>query len=181
VNSSHKFARILFVLVALAVFATAASATSSLDPTIIIRDPACPTPGCVSVGQNFTFGVPNAGFGTLFFTNGSGVNWNNLKLTETGVSANVIGCTSTAFANCTVSTLNGITTIFLSGVNQNFAGIVAGENFSIVFGCVSDTCWPGGLDFTASANVPEPGTMALLMTGIGGIISRRRWLKRPVA
>lgn len=179
-NFSTKFARISLVLIAVAVLATAASATSSLDPTIIIRDPACPTPGCVAVGQNFTFGVPSSGFGTLFFTNASGVNWNNLKLTETGVAANVIGCTTTAFANCTVSTLNGITTIFLSGINQNFAGIVAGENFSIVLGCVSDTCWPGGLDFTATANVPEPGTMALLITGLGGIISRRRWLKRPV-
>jgi hypothetical protein len=36
------------------------------------------------------------------------------------------------------------------------------------------------LDFTATANVPEPGTMALLITGLGGIISRRRWLKRLV-
>ncbi len=178
-NPSIKFSRILFILIALAVFATAAYADSSLDPTIIIRDPSCPTPGCVSVGQQFTFGVPSSGFGTLFFTNASGVDWTNLKLTESGVSANVIGCTTTAFANCTVSTLNGITTIFLSGINQNFAGIVSGENFSIVFGCVSETCWPGGLDFSATANVPEPATIALMLTGIGGIISRRRWLKRP--
>jgi hypothetical protein len=181
VNSSIRFSRILFIFVALAVFATAAYADSSLDPTIIIRDPACPTPGCVSVGTTFTFGVPSNGQGTLFFTNASGVDFNNLKLTESGVSANVIGCTTTAFANCTVSTVNGVTTIFVSGVNSNFAGIPNGQNFSIVFGCVNDTCWPGGLDFTATANVPEPGTMALLLTGIGGIVSRRRWLKRPVA
>ncbi len=180
-NRSIRFSRLLFVFIALAVFATAAYADSSLDPTIIIRDPACPTPGCVSVGQNFTFGVPNSGQGTLFFTNASGVNFDNLKLTESGVSANVIGCTSTAFANCTVSTINGITTIFLSGVNGSFAGIPNGQNFSIVFGCVNDACWPGGLDFTATANVPEPGTVALMLTGLGGIITRRRWGKRPAA
>jgi PEP-CTERM motif len=181
VKTSFRFSRILFVVIAMAVFATAAYADSSLDPTIVIRDPACPTPGCVSVGTNFTFGVPSSGSGTLFFTNGSGINWNNLKLTESGVSANVIGCTTTAFANCTVSTVGGVTTIFLSGINSNFLGITNGENFSIVFGCVGNSCWPGGLDFTATANVPEPGTMALLLTGIGGIISRRRWLNRPVS
>ena len=180
-NRSIRFLRLLFVFIALAVFATAAYADSSLDPTIIVRDPACPTPGCVSVGQHFTFGVPNSGQGTLFFTNASGVNFNNLNLTESGVSANVIGCTSTAFANCTVSTINGITTIFLSGINSSFTGIPNGQNFSIVFGCVQDTCWPGGLDFTATANVPEPGTIALMVTGLTGIVTRRRWGKRPAA
>lgn len=179
-NSSTSFSRILFVIIALAAFATMARADSSLDPTIVIRDPACPTPGCVSVGTTFTFGVPSQGFGTLFFNNASGANWTNLKLTEMGVSANVIGCTTEAFANCTVTTINGLTTIFLSGVNKNFLGIPAGQNFSIQFGCVQDTCWPGGLDFTGTANVPEPATMALLLTGIGGIISRKRWLKRAV-
>lgn len=178
---STSFVRVLFVLIALTAFATLAYADSSLDPTIVIRDPACPTPGCMSVGQNFTFGVPSSGFGTLFFTNASGANWTNLKLTEVGVSANVITCTTEAFASCIVSTINGVTTIFLSGVNKNFLGIPAGQNFSIQFGCVGETCWPGGLDFTATANVPEPATMALLLTGIGGIVTRRRWLKRPAA
>lgn len=171
-------ARILFVLAALALSATFAFADSNLDPTIVIRDPACPTPGCMAVGTNFTFGVPSQGFGTLFFTNASGVDWTNLKLTEAGVSANVITCTSTAFANCTVSTINGVTTLFLSGISQNFAGIPAGQNFSILFGCVDGNCWPGGLDFTATANVPEPGTVALMLTGLAGIVSRRRRQKR---
>jgi PEP-CTERM motif-containing protein len=178
VKRTISFARLLFALVALAAFATLAHADSNLDPTIVIRDPACPSGGCMQVGQHFTFGVPSNGFGTLFFTNTSGVNWTNLQLTETGVSANVIGCSSTAFANCTVSTINGLTTIFLSGVNANFLGITSGENFSIVFGCVKDACWPGGLDFTATANVPEPATIALMLTGLGGIVTRRRQLKR---
>jgi hypothetical protein len=39
------------------------------------------------------------------------------------------------------------------------------------------------LDFNAVANlksatVPEPGTIALVLTGLGGIITRRRWLAR---
>ncbi|HKS75319.1 MAG TPA: PEP-CTERM sorting domain-containing protein [Terriglobales bacterium] len=175
------FSRVFLILVVVAAFGALAHADSSLDPTIVIRDPACPSGGCMQVGTHFTFGVPSTGQGTLFFTNVSGVNWTNLQLTESGVSANVIGCSSTAFANCTVSTINGLTTIFLSGINQNFMGITAGENFSIVFGCVNDACWPGGLDFTATANVPEPGTVALVLTGLGGIVTRRRQLKRRKA
>jgi len=181
VRFSNRLSRVLFIFLALAFFATAAYADSSLDPTIIIRDPACPSPGCVAVGQTFNFGVPNSGQGTLFFTNASGLDWFNLKLTEAGVSANVITCISTAFANCTVSTINGVTTIFLSGLNSSYSGIPNGQNFSIVFGCVNGNCWPGGLDFSAAANVPEPATLALMLTGLGGIITRRRrWAKRSL-
>jgi len=34
------------------------------------------------------------------------------------------------------------------------------------------------LDFTAHANVPEPATMALLATGIGVLVTRRRLGKK---
>lgn len=170
--------RVLLLVGIVALCASAAMADSVLDPTIVIRDPACPSGGCVPVGQNFQFGVPNSGFGTLFFTNASGVNWFSLKLTESGVAANAITCITTAFANCSVSTINGITTILVSGVNGNFPGIAKGENFSIVFQCNDGNCWPGGLDFTAVANTPEPGTMALLATGIGALWTRRRKLKK---
>jgi hypothetical protein len=72
--------------------------------------------------------------------------------------------------------VNSLTTILLSGLNSDFTGIGAGQSFSIVFGCESGECdpWPGDLDFTAKANVPEPGTMALLFTGIGAIVARRK-------
>lgn len=172
--------RVLLIAVIVALCASAALADSVLDPTIIIRDPACPSGGCMQVGTNFTFGVPNSGQGTLFFTNVSGVNWFSLKLTESGVPANAITCISLAFANCSLSTVNGITTILVSGVNGNFSGIANGQNFSIVFQCNDGTCWPGGLDFTATANTPEPGTIALVATGVGALWTRRRKLKSRV-
>ncbi len=173
-----KVLRVLLLAVIVALCASAAMADSVLDPTIVIRDPACPSGGCVAVGQTFQFGVPNSGFGTLFFTNASGVNWFSLKLTESGVAANAITCISLAFANCSVSTTNGITTILVSGVNPKFPGIGNGQNFSILFQCNDGTCWPGGLDFTAVASTPEPGTMALMATGIGALWTRRRKLKK---
>ena len=163
--------RVLRVVIVLAAFA---HADSNLDPTIVIRDPVCPSAGCMQVGTHFSFGVPSQGFGSLFFSNASGENWTSLLLTEVGVAANLIDCTSNAFATCTVSTINGVTTLFLSGVNKNFLGIPAGQNFSIAFGCVDGTCWPGGLDFTAVANTPEPATMVFMLTGLAGIVTRHR-------
>lgn len=166
-------ARIPVVITVLVLLAAAAHADSISDPGIIIRDPACPSGGCMVVGQTFTFGTPEKGFGTLFFTNGSGVNWFNLQLTETGVPASAVTCMTTAFANCTVATVAGVTTIFVSGVGGEFTGIPAGANFSIQFTCRDETCWPGDLEFKAHANVPEPATLALTFTGIAAILSRK--------
>ena len=168
------FFRVAIVLV-IAMCAAFAHADSITDPTIIIRDPPCGQ-GCTPVGMNFAFGTPADGTGALFFNNASGLDWFNLKLTESGVDASAITCVTDVFANCSVSTANGFTTILLSGLGSGFTGIGAGQNFSIVFGCESGECqpWPGDLDFTATANVPEPGTMALLFTGIGTIVARRK-------
>ncbi len=167
--------RIAVVLV-IVTCAVAALADSITDPTIIIRDPACPGESCTPVGLNFTFGTPADGTGAVFFNNASGLDWFSLSLSESGVDASAITCLTDAFANCSVSTVNGLTTILLSGLGPDFTGIPAGHNFSIVFGCESGDCepWPGDLDFIAKANVPEPGTMALLFTGIGAIVARRR-------
>ena len=178
-----KAVRLLVAALVMVLFATAAFANSSSDPTIIVKDPVCPST-CASVGTSFTFGTPASGLGTLLFHNASGVNWTNLKLTEIGVPAGLITCLSPgAFASCSVSTINGVTTIFLSGVGGNNFGIPLNHNFSITFGCGNigrTNCdpWPGDLDFTAKANVPESATMALFLTGLAGIATRRKWLKR---
>lgn len=160
--------------------AISAHADSVQDPKVIIRDPACLPPGCTPVGTNFTFGTPASGTGALFFTNASGVNWFSLQLVEAGVPANAITCITDVFASCTSNTVNGITTILLTGIGNGFTGLMAGQNFSIVFGCETGKCdpWPGDLDFTATANVPEPGTLALLGTGLVGIFARRKITKR---
>ena len=130
-KGSMNILRLVVFGMMVGLFATSAFADSVQDPKIIIRDPACQPPGCTPVGTSFTFGTPQSGTGALFFNNASGVNWFNLTLVESGVPAAAISCITDVFASCTASTVNGITTILLSGVGGSFTGLLAGKNFSI--------------------------------------------------
>lgn len=169
-----KSSRVVCILALL--FASAAAFANSVpDPRIIVKDPVC-TGTCTPVGTHFTFNSPNSGTGTLFFSNTSGLNWTSLKLVESGIPADAITCSSpNAFIHCNVSTVGGITTIFLFGVGGSFLGIPSGHNFSIDF-----DLWPrGGLSFTATAgtSVPEPTTLAFFLTGVVGLATRRRLMR----
>lgn len=181
-----KGLRLLLACAAIFAFSAVAFANSNNDPTIIVKDPIC-SGTCTNVkSMSFGFGAPASGTGALTFQNSTGSNWFSLRFTETGVAANLITCVTNVFLSCSTGTLtNGKTYIFLSGLGQGAPGILNGAFFSITFGCAKGTCppWPGGLDFSANANlasatVPEPTTMLLMVTGIGGIITRRKWLAR---
>ncbi len=164
------------------------------DPKIVIHGvnggngplEHCPPAGCVNVGTHFNFNAPKSGSGQVFFTNTSGKNWTSLTLVESGVPAADISCVQTLFLNCSTKTLkNGSVEILLSGVKGGTNprnGILNGQSFAIQFSCVNNSCWPGGTGFTGTANastVPEPGTVALMMTGLGALVSRRKqWLSR---
>jgi hypothetical protein len=168
-------------LAALLIFITILSCLAALantipDPRIIIKDPVCGS-GCTSVGTHFTFTSPASGTGILMFTNASGVLWHSLEFIESGVPASAISCSAPhTFTHCDVTTTGGVTTILLSGLASGFDGIGIGHNFSITFGG-----WPaGGVKFTAIANVPEPVTAALLLTGLGALVTRRKKFLRQI-
>ncbi len=181
----------LCLLVVLSLLCTGlAFADGIKDPKIIIHGVSgggapnglsrCPPSGCTNVGMNFAFTVPAKGHGALFFTNASGKNWTSLTLIEKGVPAAAISCAQSLFLSCTIQTLeNGAVQIVLSGIKGNNSrnGIPNGASFAINFACVEGNCWPGGLNFSGHAGAaPEPGTIALMVTGVGAILSRRkRW------
>lgn len=186
-----KISQVCAVALLLVLGSALVFADSMTDPKIIIHginggnSPlACPPKGCQNVGLNFSFNVPKGGSGTLFFTNTSGKNWNSLTLIESGVPAADISCKQTLFLNCSTQTMkNGSVEILLSGVRSGLnprTGILAGQSFSMTFACVGQSCWPGGLGFTAHAGAaPEPGTVALMLTGLGALVSRRKmWMGR---
>jgi hypothetical protein len=191
-----KPSQICACVLLLVVGTAAAFADGIHDPKIIIQSASAtsstlgPCEGCTNVGLNFTFGVPAGGTGKLFFTNESGVNWTSLTLVEQGhqIPAIDINCHSNLFMSCKATDLkNGKVAIVLSGIKGSLnpdRGILDGQSFSIGFSCIGKSCWPGGLDFVAHANttsVPEPGTIALMVTGLGAIMSRRGRMKRRKA
>ena len=147
-KQSMKILRIVVIGMMVGFFTMSAFADSVQDPKVIIRDPACLPPGCTPVGTNFTFGTPADGTGALFFTNASGVDWFSLKLVEAGVPANAITCITDVFASCTSTTVNGITTILLSGIGNGFTGLMAGQNFSIVSDARRDSAIRGRVIWT---------------------------------
>jgi len=179
-------------MVALVVLCSLATFAQRKDPKIIIRGvggggaptplASCPPEGCPPVGVDFTFTVNHNGGAPLFFNNASGQNWVSLTLTESGVPAQDVTCAQNLYLSCAVNAQeDGSVQIVLSGIKglNPRNGILAGANFAIGFGCVNGNCWPGGLGVSGHAgSAPEPGTIALVVTGLGAIVSRRkRWKK----
>jgi len=182
-----KISQICALAVLLVLGSVMAFADGINDPKIIIHgvnggDSAEGCPKCVNVGLTFSFNIPKSGKGTLFFTNTSGKNWTSLALITNGKEpAEDINCVQTVFLHCSTKTLkNGSVEILLSGVKGGLnprIGIQNGQSFAMTFQC-SGGCWVnGGSSVMGHAGtVPEPGTVALLVTGLGAIVSRRkRW------
>ena len=173
--------RVVLVLVLVLGCAVSVFANSVPDPKVIINDPTCVSP-CMPVGINFSFSTPASGSGDVFFQNNSGVGWSTLRLLQTGIPASAITCVTNAFLSCALGTLsNGKTFIFLSGLDATHTGVPNGHAFVITFACLQG-CWPGNLAISgaanlASATVPEPASVGLVLLGLAGI-ARRKWRQR---
>jgi hypothetical protein len=190
-----KISRICAFALLVVVGSVMAFADGIKDPKIIVQGvngggtPMSCRQGCQSItGLNFSFKIPKFGKGFLFFTNNSGKNWTSLTLIEKGVPANAISCAQSLFLSCTTKTLqDGSVEILLSGIKGGLnprKGIKNGQSFDIGFACVGQSCWTnGGSTMSGQAGTaPEPETVALMVTGLGAIVSRRKmWKSRPKA
>ena len=156
-----------------------ATTTTTTTPIDVNAALFCGTAySCTPVsGLTFSF---SAGFlGTLHFTNMSGVSWHSLTVTESGLPAADITCSSNLFT-CSVlpDGANGARVVLTAF--GTLLGVPAGQSFEIGFGCKGGGCaaWPS-VNFTADVNlVPEPNTVMLALTGFGLIGSRGSFRRR---
>jgi hypothetical protein len=151
--------------------------TQGFDPTVKINDP--PKGPCVSVlTLSFTFMSDGSGGGSLCFTNDSGVAWSTIELDVPAPSpSGLITCGGTAFSGCEKQwfTEGGFATVDFYGL----PGLSTSELFTIDLGASG---WTPSATFTAFANetdestepTPEPGTMALCVTGVAAMLARPR-------
>jgi hypothetical protein len=141
---------------------------NTIDPTVIVNDPSGSN-GIVlfsNVLPMLTFPsdplCSQTGSMTCTFINASGGPFTNL-LFNINPSQLPLFVSSNVFGSFTVSN-NGQFLLFLGGAIPN-----DGREFTIEFRDFSP-----GTTFQVVANVPEPGTMALFLTGLGALFARRR-------
>ena len=178
-NMSKGRIAILVLLVALWAPLAQADPITPNDPRIIINDP----PTCTTItsifGTTFTFMSNSSGSGFLCFRNESQVAWFNISIDvhqpPNTIFPNDFFCASDIFSTCTFSLNGGILNIFFTG------GILPDDGRFFTIDLSSDgTGWGPNAQFTAVANIPEPGTMSLLGIGLGSLLVRRR-MRRPVS
>ncbi|HEY4683423.1 MAG TPA: PEP-CTERM sorting domain-containing protein [Candidatus Acidoferrales bacterium] len=152
------------------------------DPSIIIRGA---TGDSTSVGLSFTFQADPEGLGFLSFVNASGQDWFRLDIVTTppftpGDPCFPIAHSSDVFASSSCSSMGGgqVLLSFFGIVNEGiFPGILSGSHFTIDLGSDPLLAWTPNEQFDATANVPEPATVVLFLTGAGMMAARRRFRK----
>ena len=183
---------------ALILSASAAYATpAAIDPTIILRDPACSTTTlCTVVNGSFGLQLDSTGGGNFLVQNNSGFTWTSLDISLLAPSnATLFSCDGGVFfQNCTV----GITQFGSNGpnvVDALFSGIGSCQNghnncqgipnggsilFDLDTPCApTATCgnWePNSLASVTPNPTPEPESIVLLLTGFLPLLPFRKRL-----
>jgi len=189
--------------IVLLAFAIVLSAGLALADTVPGSDPKAglgPGTGSSDTTGTFSFTVNGNGGGSgpdFTFLNTSGTTFFNISLT-TQDSSGDLSCFTTAYVtNCNITRNAGMITVLFFNVSDGEdpaegggecgaqwpgAGIGPGCDFQFTlnddgsFNNPGGTGgWVAGATVNGAANVPEPGTMTLLFTGLGTLVARRKF------
>lgn len=166
------------------------------DPQAAILDGTCQE-GSTSIGSTHTFQLDSTGAflaeaNTL--CNTSGQTWSNLQFiapTPANSFGDAFHCSAQDFFNSCHISFNipaGITTILFDNAGtgfqcincEDFATLAVSQETSlglgpnVAFGLDFFGWVPNG-ELQMAANVPEPSSLLLLITGAAGLLSRRKW------
>ncbi len=171
-----------FALVALLILVVVGVArANTTDPQIIIGDP---TTQSQSVGSTFSFSLDPSGTAFVVFLNMSGVPWFNIEFTTATPTGTITALGGNFFTSSTILfNSNNTVSILFFGLDSTHLGILPGNEFFVnMTSSVNQvtTTWVPNATVSAVANVPEPATLALFLTGIGAFAARRRLQKQPV-
>ncbi len=196
-----RVVRFLMLVAMLLAASSLVWADTASDPQMILDPPPNCSPA-TQVTSPFNFAA-SGGTGLYCFQRAdNGPAWLNLDINLTGLSLSFlpgqINCPTDDFYynNPCQKIVNGagfVTDLLFVALDPpNHPGINPGSIFQIDIrppqGSCDNTsvegiavngtfCWGTG-DFTASANVPEPTSAILLISGVGALIGKRRKLKR---
>lgn len=167
------------------------------DPTIGVKGGHCCSP---LNDLNFSFTIDGQGGGIFNFLNDTNTDWISLTLFASAPDDSSFTCDPVNFGhlfeNCTTTVTGELghgqeaVTIFFSGTggcdlltNSCFPGIPQGSDFFFNLNdnyCNGEDCsggWTPNFTVQGFANqpsVPEPASIFLVLTGLGGIVARRR-------